>query len=72
MAFAQHDGGGRQGVHESDHGPFQRSLETAAMQGKRRGGPGAAPFGGRHQLVLPMSFHTRGKYCHNSGHDLRP
>jgi hypothetical protein len=47
------------GVHDGDHGPFRRSLETAVLQGKSRRGPGSIPFGGSHGLVCLFCYIAR-------------
>jgi hypothetical protein len=47
------------GVHDGDHGPFRRSLETAVLQGKSRRGPGSIPFWGQPWARLPFCYIAR-------------
>jgi hypothetical protein len=73
MAFAHHHGVGLPGVHDGDHGPFRRSLETGLLQGKTRRGPGSALFGGSNGLVCLSSFFSQPQeVLPQRGHDLRP
>ena len=50
-----HHGGGLPGVHDGDHGPSRRTLETAVLQGKSRRVRGSVPFGGRNGLVCLLA-----------------
>jgi hypothetical protein len=65
MAFAHHHGVGLPGSTVAIMAPSRGPLKTAGLQGKSRGCPGFAPFGGRDGLVC--LFHGGHKYRHNGG-----
>jgi hypothetical protein len=66
MAFAHHHGVGLPGVHDGDHGPFQRSPENMWFAGEKFAGSGGpCPLGAA--MGSSAFFFRAHKYCHNGG-----